>query len=190
MHSLLTHYLTIWRPLGYLLAFLAMIFEGDGVLFIIGFLTHEGLFDPFNIYLTLLMGVLVGDSLWYWLGLKVNVSSLFFGRWAEKIAKPFDDHLIGRPFRTIFISKFIYGLHHAILIRAGELKLRWNTLIKDDFLPAVLWVLSIGGLGYLSSASFTLVKHYVRFSEIALLIGLVVFFTIWHFIASSSKKKL
>ena len=43
-HTLL-YYLTIWKPLGYGIVFLGMIFEGDAVLFAAVFLARERFFN-------------------------------------------------------------------------------------------------------------------------------------------------
>lgn len=190
MTSLIASYLGFLGPLGYILLFLGMIFEGDAVLFLAGFLTHQGFFEPIPMAATVLWGVIVGDNLWYSLGLKFKKSSFFLNRWARRITAPFDGHLLNKPMRTIFISKFTYGLNHAILVRAGELGIKWKHLEKGDILATLLWAAIVGGLGYFSSASFSLVKSYLRFTEIALLLGFLIFFGLEYLITEKTKKRL
>lgn len=182
--TLFIHYLTVSRTLGYLLVFLGMIIEGDAVLFTAAFLTHQNNFDLGDMLFVVLSGTIIGDILWYYLGFKLNYSKrfTFICAWMNKVSKPFDSQLHKRPLKTIFFSKFFFGLHHAILIRAGNLKLPLKKYLQTDAVAIIFWVMSVGGLGYLSGLSFSFFKHSLRFAEIALVIGFLVFLLIIHFI--------
>src|SRR3989344_386151 len=185
----LSQYLQAHPVLGYLAVFVAMIFEGDLFLFAAAFLTHQGFFDPYKMLVTLFSGSICGDLLWYWLGLKLNGSSRFTA-FAGKIAAPFDEHLIQRPLHTIFISKFIYGVHHAILVRAGMLRIRLDRFLRIDISAIGAWVLIVGGLGFVSSYSFDRMRHSIKFIEFGLLAVFVVFLVISYLISYEAKKKL
>lgn len=189
MGDIVLHYLLFWRPLGYIFVFIGMVLEGDAVLFSAAFLTHQGFFDPGDMAFAVFGGVIIGDLLWYRLGASLAVAGRI-SRWLERLTAPFDDHLRNRLVRTIFISKFAYGLHHPLLMRAGALALDFKSFFAGDLAAIFCWVLIVGGLGYISSASFALVRHYLRFTEIALLLGLVAFLAFWHFVAQRSKAKL
>lgn len=173
--SLVLHYLEIWRPVGYGLIFFGMIFEGDIFLFTAGFLVFQGFLSGCLTFFVVFSGVLIGDSWWYLLGHWINSSPHPFNRWLVRIVKPFDNHLMNWSLHTIFISKFIYGIHHLILIRAGILGLPYKKYISYDLISALAWIFVIGGLGFLSGASFELIRHNLRFVEYALVIGLAVF---------------
>ncbi|MBI3335351.1 MAG: VTT domain-containing protein [Candidatus Portnoybacteria bacterium] len=190
MESLLAHYILFWRPLGYSLVFLGMIFEGDILLFTVSFLTHQGFFDVGDMFFTILGGVLVGDLFWYWVGFRFHKHPIFLNKWVHRVAQPFDSHLTHRTFRTILLSKFAYGIHHGILMRAGALKVNITRFVKDDFTSTLVWIFAVGGLGYISSASFAAVKHYLRFTEFALLLALFMFVGIEYLSRRISKGKL
>jgi len=189
MESLLFQYLILWKPLGYFLIFLGLALEGDTALFIAAFLTYHGFFDLGKFLLVAFIGAIVGDVFFYWLGHKINNSSSFFNKITSRI-KFADSHLIERLPHTIFISKFVYGIHHLIILRASVLNISLKKIIKHDLLPTLLWILTIGGLGYLFGASFSLIKKSVRFVEIGLLIALIIFFIIEKFVKKRSEKKL
>lgn len=189
MHHHLLFFLQTHRALGYIAVFVAMIFEGDLFLFTAAFLTHQGYFDPLNMFVTLVTGVMSGDLLWYWLGLRLNDSRRFTA-WAKKLAQPFDDHLQHRTLHTIFLSKFIYGVHHAILIRAGMLRIRLDKFLKIDFFTSLVWIVIVGALGFISSFSFIRVRHSIKFVEAAILTAFLVFVGISYFISYEAKKKL
>ncbi len=189
METLLFQYLLLWKPLGYFLIFLGLALEGDTALFITSFLTYHGFFDIWKFLLAAFSGAIIGDIFWYWLGQRINNSSSFINKITNRI-KFADNHLINRLPHTIFVSKFIYGTHHLIMLRAGALNIDLKKIIKYNFLPTLLWILLIGGLGYLSGASFIIIKKYVRFIEIGLLIALIIFFIVERFIKKRSEKKL
>ncbi len=190
LHSLFLHYLTIWKPLGYILAFFGMVFEGDGALFTIAFLTAEGFFDAGDMLIVVFLSVIFGDMLWYFVGRNYMVFFPRITRWVDRFAKPFDRHLLRNPTRTLLFTKFVYGAHHAVLIRAGMSKMDFRKFIKSDLISIVVWVAVIGGLGYFSSVSLAYEKKYLRYAEISLLIALVLFFVAEHYIKKFSQKEL
>ncbi len=181
-------YLTSWQPLAYILIFLGMFLEGDLILFTAAFLIHQGILHPVPVIMTVLWGMLLGDNLWYTLGLKFRNRYPSLNQWAEKLAAPLDDKLKNELFQTIFIAKFTYGIRSAILFRAGALKIKWQKIEPADILATLLWMIIIGTLGYLSSASLSYLKPYLRFGEIALLLGLLIFFGLEYLITKKSKK--
>lgn len=176
--TLLLHYLILQRPLGYLLVFLGMIIEGDFVLFTAAFLTQQDFFDLGDMAIVIFSGVIIGDLIWYWLGTKLRGISASINRRVERIANHFDDHITDRQLRTLFVSKFVYGIHHAVLIRAGSLGVEISNFIRNDFIASVAWILIVGGAGYFSSLSYSLIRNYLRFVETGLLISLIVFFVL------------
>lgn len=190
MDSFILSYLNYWTPLGYIIVFIGMMFEGDTFLFIASFLAHQGVFQPIPLFITALWGMIIGDNLWYSVGLKLRDSQSWIIRWAKRVAGPFDEHLKNNPLRTIFIAKFTYGLNHMMILRAGTLQIRWQDLEKSDILAIISWMAIVGSLGYFSSASFIYVKHYLRFGELALLFGLIIFFGLEYFITKKTKKEL
>lgn len=189
-HLTLLHFLELWRPLGYSILFFGMMIEGDVFWFTAAFLTQEGFFDIGDAVTIALCGALFGDVLWYYFGLRFHLSSLWIARFVERITKPFDAHLKKRLFHSIFISKFTYGIHHLILFRAGMMKLPFRDYVFAAFPATFFWLVIVGGLGYLFGASFVLLRHYLRFAEIALLLALVIFFMLEHFVSVRTRKEL
>ncbi len=183
-------YLIAFQPLVYIAAFIGMIVEGDAFLFAAGFITQSKVFNPVIMWTVLVAGAIVGDILWYKLGHRLDSAVWKPARWFGRLAKPFDRHVETRPFHTLFISKFAYGLHHAIVMRAGALRVDINRFIKLDVITSILWVTIIGGLGYFSGASFIYVKKHLRFAEVGLLIALAVFLLLERVIAWQIKKRL
>ncbi len=189
MDSLVFHYLISFKLLAYIFFFAAMIIEGDIFLFTAGFLASRGFLDLGPIFLALFGGTLFGDSLWYWGGYKLNHCVNRCVRWLLHLTGPFDSHLMQYPLRTIFLSKFIYALHHVVLGRAGVLGLQFKKFFRYDFIFTLTWIFVVGGLGYLSGASFGFIKHYLKFTEYALVFFLAVFLAVNYFVVRYRLKK-
>lgn len=184
------HYLIEYQTLAYWIIFFGMMVEGDILLFSIGFLVHQGYFAWDKTLLIVFLGVMIGDNLWYALGELLSNRKIALTLFTNRLIGMFDNHLKNRTARTIFISKFVYGFHRPMLIRAGSLRLSFKEFIRGDFSASIIWIFIIGGLGYLSGASFFAVKKYLRYTEISLLLVVTVFIAISYIASRISKRKL
>lgn len=189
---ILHHYLVAHQMLGYAIIFFGMIIEGDILLFTAGFLTHQGYFDIGPVLILVFLGAIIGDSIWYVLGKLISEKELFLKvkKFIEKATSPFDAHLKNRPVRTLFISKFAYGLCKPIILKAGTIKISFEKFIKTDLAATFMWIFLVGGLGYLSSASFLAVRHYLKYTELSLFLGIAIFILISYVVTKISKKEL
>ena len=189
MTSIFLHALLFRKPLGYLIAFFGMMIGGDELLFVLAFLTRDGFFNFWLMAATIATGTFIGDYFWFLLGKTLSPYSRL-SRIIAHFAGRFDRHLNERPFTAIFISKFIYCLNHAMLFRAGVLGIEQKQIIKSNMPAIVIWIIVVGGLGYFSSASLALLKNSLRYTEIALLVGLVIFIFAERAIGYFLKKEL
>lgn len=190
MHFFLLNSIAAYAPLGYFLVFIGMIIEGDAFLFLAVFLLHRGFFQLDFLVLSVFTGALFGDWLWYELGRWLNASNSWVSRWAERIARPLDPQLAKRPFRTILLTKFTYGIHHAVLMRAGASHHPYKRIFWFDFPAVLIWMIVVGGIAYLFSASLVAARHYLRFAEIGLLLGLIVFIGLERWLGALSENRL
>lgn len=189
MHHTLLYYLTLWRPLGYGIVFLGMIFEGDAILFAAAFLAREHFFTLRTTIPTVLAGVLIGDLFWYQLGKLAHHSLPRVKQWAERIAAPLDNQLGDRPFHCFLLSKFIF-IGHGVLVRAGMIKMDMRSFIKADLPATLLWMCAVGSLGYFSSISLALLRRYLRLAELSLLFSLALFLLILSIAKQYSRRVL
>ncbi len=190
MGSSLVHYLLALKSFGYGIAFFGMIVEGELLLLILGFLTSQGYFNFFYMFSALLSGAIFGDFLWYWLGVRLfRNSKINFPKWIHRLSHPLDRHLRDRPEQTIFVSKFVYGTNHATLIRAGALSVNIKKFLRSNIYANLVWILCVGGLGYVFGASFPLIRKYIRAAEIVLLLTAVFFLSASHFLALGYEKE-
>jgi membrane protein DedA with SNARE-associated domain len=177
----------------YTALFFGMIIEGDLVLFTAGFLAHTGVLHLGPTLIVLLAGTILGDSLWYLLGTTDTDRNKFLnwlGRSVDFAGKKIDAHVQERTFRTLLISKFIYGVHHFVLVRAGRLRVPFKRFFRDDAIGSAIWVLGVTSIGYLASASIGKVRHRFHYIEIILLIGIAVYFVIAEIVGKILRNRL
>jgi len=190
METLFIHNLYFLNGAVYLLIFIGMIIEGEGVLFTAFYLAHQGHLRPELVILVSVAGVIIGDIIWYKIGAHLEKSSHLARKIAEKVSKRLDHHLRKQPLITIFIGKFTYGLYHGILLRAGALKINFKIFLRTAVLSSLIWIALIGGLAYFSSLSMNLLKHYFKYGEIGLLFGIIFLSLITYFVSKIGKKEI
>ncbi|HLP16476.1 MAG TPA: VTT domain-containing protein [Bacteroidota bacterium] len=187
--SLFFHYITRWHPLGYLVIFIGVIFEGDVFLITTGFLARLRYFELLKVFAVVLVGTYTGDLLWYWSGRWIRGSTkkipMTLIRLAEKIEIDFSKNL----FRTLFITKFAYGTHHLMLVKAGMEDVPLGKYVRNIFLASFLWIIIVGGLGYIFAESYLAFHRYFKFAEIGVLAMLVVYFFVIKKITKTAAKK-
>jgi membrane protein DedA with SNARE-associated domain len=167
-----------------------MIIEGDAILFTAAFLTQQGFFDFWGMSAIVSAGVITGDLLWYQLGVHVQTMTSRVAVWARHITQPFDAHIQDKLFCTLFVSKFMYGIHHPILMRIGMKHISIRKFLKDDIVASLGWIVVVGGLGFFAGSSFSSVQRKIRFMEVGLLVSLVAFVAISWLVGWMSKKIL
>ncbi len=184
----LGHYISVFWPLAYIIVFFGMVIEGDIILFTVAFLSRTGTLNPWHMFFIALGGLLFGDLVWYWLGEVLHANSRLY-RWVMRLAEPFDQQLAVRPARTLIISKLVYGLGHIMMMRCGSIRMDFRKFLASDIPATLLWFLVVAGLGYLSGSYFEQVKRYFKFTEIALLTGIILLLAIQAVITYFVKKK-
>jgi len=114
----------------------------------------------------------------------------WLNKWVSKVTHPFDAHIKERPFHTIFFSKFAYGFHHAILLRAGSLKIPYPNLLRADIIATFVWMIIVGGLGYASGTWLHQGEQYLHYAGYVMVAAIVIFITIEQIIVRQTKKRL
>ena len=190
MDTLILSYLIGWKEVIYLLIFIGLLFEGEAVIFTSIYLAQAGYIYLPQVLFIIILGVLLGDMLWYKLGTKIDKLPAFLQKIFCFIAAPMDCHILSRTTLTFFILKFTYGFNHPSLLRAGVIKLPFRKFIKANILSSLSWILIIALAAYFSSASLSHLKHYFRYMEIGLAASLIIFITASHFLMKKIKVKL
>lgn len=187
--SLVLERLQDWQFLGYLIVFLGMVIEGETVLLAAVFLAQTGHMQLPYVLLASFAGMVIGDSLWYWFGHFID-RFLFTKKLVNGLMPAIDRQLRERPMLSIFIAKFIYFLHRIALVRARPCGVSFKKFFKADILAIFAWIIASTVLGILFAESFSLLKNYIKYAEIGLLLTVIILIVVEHRLSSYYKKRL
>ncbi len=178
--TFITYALTFAEQFKYPLLFLGAIIEGPIVMIVSGFFLKMGVFAFFPLYVALVLGDLVADVLWYYVGYYfaeplVRKHGRFVGVTKEvfdKVQKAMHDH----PKKILLGSKLTLGLGFAlaIIIVAGASKMKLRLFITLNAIGELFYVLSILAIGYFYGQLYSQIQGTFK---IAFLIGGIIIFT-------------
>ncbi len=159
------------RVWGYIILFIAMVLEGETFLIIAGMLASLEAFDVGDVLWISLFGVVLGNTMWYYIGTKLKDSGFAkrIIKWSEKAITFFLPRFREKPFKSIFFSKFIYGVNRATVIMSGILRVPFMLFFKAELLASVLWVALYFSVGYFFGyAAVNMTHNASRFALLAI----------------------
>ncbi len=174
-----------------ILIFFSMIVEGETFLIASGVLVHVGALSAWEVLVVSLVGVLVGDFLWYFLGVylrKVKRAEPVIKKFetiVQKLLPAFKE----RPFISLVLAKYIYGTNHATLILSGVIGMDLWLFAKAETVATVIWVLIYLTLGYLFGFAALLVTNRVSIFLLIVAVLVVSVIAIQKWIAHYYEKK-
>lgn len=155
MHTLkfLVNLVEHHQVLAYVVIFIGLIFEGEVILLSTGVLAHLGAVNFYFALLFVLLGGVIKTFLGYFIG------GIIHRRWHTTKFIQYLEHKVSdvmprfyeRPFWSIFISKFIIGVNHIVIIFSGYKKINVKIYLKAEFLSTALWAPLLLSLGYFFS---------------------------------------
>lgn len=139
------------RFLAYGALFVAMLIEGEVFLIIAGMLASLRALDFGDVLWVAFVGVLLGDAFWYAFGMFIvwTEKLAFLSRWAEKSVLIFLPRFREKPFLSIFLSKFIYGVNHGVLVLSGVMRVSFSLFMKAEAVASFVWVATYAVAGYM-----------------------------------------
>lgn len=166
--------------LAYFLMFIGILIEGEVVVLFSGILCHLGGLNIIPSFLVGVAGIASKSYLGYYLGIYLERKyphNRFF-RYIESKIMYFLPHFKDRPFWSVFLSKFIYGINHFAIILSGYLKINFKTYFKAEFSSSLIWLIEFLALGYFFSyAAIGYSKDIRKFSIIIL--GFIIAFMLF-----------
>mgnify|MGYP001561850305 CR=1 FL=1 len=163
-----------------LILFGAMIIEGESFLIIAGVLVHLEALSIWEVLGVAILGALIGDFLWYFLGVyfrKVERAKPVIHAF-EKIVGRLLPRFKEKPFLSLVLAKYIYGTNHATLILSGVIDVDIWLFTKAEIVATSLWVVIFVALGYLFGSAALLVSHRVSIFFLVVLVLIVTFMAI------------
>jgi membrane protein DedA with SNARE-associated domain len=163
--SLLMNNLSYYK---YFLVLILAIIEGPVVMAFSGILWRIGQFEFIPLYLALMTGDLIADTLWYSFGYFggfnfVQKYGKYFKISEEKIKK-FSDSFNKHQAKILFISKITMGFGFAllVLIAAGILRIPFRKYITINFFGQIIWTLTLLILGYFFGSIYLIIHKSLR----------------------------
>lgn len=154
--------------------------EGPVVMLLSGILIRAGLFDFWPVYLLLLIGDLIGDVGWYWVGR--HGGRRFIEKYGglvsvtneriEQVERFFQTHHT----RILFISKITMGFGFAIatLMAAGASRIPFRKYLLINFIGGFIWTGILIAIGYFLGNFYVTIDRDLRWMFIlsVIVIGL------------------
>ena len=187
----MAHVLLLITKYKYLILLPIAILEGPFAAIIVGFLASSGIFNIFVVYLVLVCGDMIGDSLYYGLGrwggkylIKHGARLGITHEKLENAKKYFTDY----HHKALVISKLAYGVGVSGLVAAGVLKVRYKKFMKTCFFIALVQSAFLLLIGFIFGHAYLQIEKYLNIY--AKIIGIVALILIGYFIFSKIKKNL
>ena len=169
--NILANFVASHEILAYILIFLGIIIEGEVVVLFSGILAHLGGLSIITSFFVGVAGIVSKSYLGYYFGsfLERKYPHNRFFRYIESKILYFLPHFKDRPFWSVFLSKFIYGINHFAIILAGYLRINFKTYFKAELASSMIWLFEFLALGYFFSyAAIGYSKDIRKFSIIIL----------------------
>ncbi|MFA6534282.1 MAG: VTT domain-containing protein [Patescibacteria group bacterium] len=163
MHTLadlLINFSEAHRLLTYLVVFLMLFIEGEGILLLAGILIKAHQLDFFDTLLIAAFGTVCHDLLYWSIGRhfgRLKIGKFLFWHW-DKAPESFDRNRS----LYIFISKFTWGFNRLTLIIAGYFHTTLRQLLRASFTAAIIWPAVMVSLGYVFAEKTHLLKQDLR----------------------------
>ncbi len=175
--------LLILEKYKYIVIFPIAVIEGPIIIVISGFLVYLGYLNFVIAYIFLVVGDLVGDSMYYGIGKYLHSSP-----WMQKVARHFgynensakviENHFKNHTIKTLILAKVSHGLGIPVQITAGIAKLNFSKYITIETAGTLVKTLGLMILGYYVGGSYVKINSYLHnISYIALGLGLATILT-------------
>lgn len=172
---------------GYFFILPISVFEGPMISVIAGFLVAQGYYNFFAVYAVLILGDIIGDTLYFFLGRFGG--KRFIRRWGrfirldEKKVNYLRKHFRKHGARTLVLGK-LNALGSVILVAAGISDIGYLRFIVLNTIPTIFKTLVLVGLGYFFGYAYDTLERYINYagllSIVALALGIGVYFYIKH----------
>lgn len=178
----------------YLILFPLACIEGPVVALVVGFLVSLGYFNFFAAYLLLVIGDVLPDMLYYFLGRYGKRRSLV-ARYGKKVGITHErlatlGRLWGKhPGTTMFTSKLAYGLSTPLLVSAGLVGLSPKLFFTYSLLMSFAQYAVLLTLGFYFGNAYTIIAH--TFEGIGLVITVFILAAgAYYFLTGYMRKRL
>lgn len=163
--------------------------EGPVVAMVVGFLVSLGAFELLPVYVILLFGDIVPDSLFYWLGRTGHRTALVQRAFAKRL--PAIEHFWHRhTFKSMLVAKWALTLSPALLISAGMARLPFGRYLRAA-LPITAFQYAVTmGFGYFFGLSYKMFEKTLFVAQGIVAMGVVLFIIVFFLLTRFATRSL
>ena len=177
---------------GYAVYFPLTIIEGPIVTIIAAFLASLGYFNLFLVYSMAILGNLIGDTGYYFIGRwgedKISSRKRFLGIDTEQVKK-LEKHFEQHAGKTLFLGKWTHYFVIPILVAAGIAKMPYKKFIWLNFIGELPKSLAFLLVGYYFGKAYGQLDKFSNYALVAVII-IVIIVAIIYFLKKKIKKQL
>jgi membrane protein DedA with SNARE-associated domain len=173
----------------YAVLFFGMFVEANATVLGGTILLAHKILSPGLIFFLVVAGAFGEQYLLFWLGSRLAKKDSL-ANYINKTVARYDSHFTEKTFRSLFISKFIYGLHRVVLLRCGMLDISPRQFTRATLKSTSAWLVVMFILGYILSVSYKALLAFLKYGEIALLVVVALILLLQYFISKYLEKDL
>lgn len=136
---------------GVIVVFIGAIIEGETVVVMAGFLSHNGPLNPFAVMLAAFLGSMAGDQGIFIVGRFFSGSAFLRKQAARPIFSKVLNHIEQNPNRFILSFRFLYGLRTIGPLAIGVSSVPASRFFVLNTISAAVWACVMTTLGFLLS---------------------------------------
>lgn len=176
-----TMVIQILNDYGYIIVFFGTMIAGEIVILPSVFLASLSVLNIYVVVLLCLMGIMISDNLWYFIGRKFKTKLSYLGRYFyhykyQKRVTVFGEKFIDHYKKYLVMSKFIYGFRIITLLTAGYQKIPYKKFITYNLIGTISELALIVFLGYTMGWSFAYLSRYSGYTKYLVVFGLLILF--------------
>ncbi|MDO8668664.1 MAG: DedA family protein [Candidatus Buchananbacteria bacterium] len=168
---------------GYAIIFLGTMAAGELVILAAVFLASLGLLNIYFVIIVCLLGTIISDNLWYYVGGKLNnrfgrLRSYFHGGAYHAKIISFKEKFNVNYKKFLVMSKFVYGVRVLTLLTSGYQRIPYKQFFIFNSLGTLLWLAIVVFLGYVMGVSWNYLSSYNNYARYYVLFGLLILFVL------------
>ncbi len=158
--ALITQLLSFFGNHTFIVSFFGAIIGGEETLILLSILASHEVLDIGYVLIFFYAGILVSDSIWYFLG----KSKLIYWLMNKKIISKtflYWDKLLNKAteksdFQVLFFTKFLYGTRILTLMYLSNVRLKFKSFILYNIIANFVWVSTILLIGWSAGKGISL----------------------------------
>lgn len=144
MHAI-DHFLASY---GLIVVYLGVIIEGDSVLLAAGFLAHQGVMNPYGVFLAAFAGSVTADQIFYYIGRYAADARIVRRQTARPVFARVLELIHRRRVLFILSFRFIYGVRTISPIAIGIAGVSPWLYTPLNIVAAAIWAALVTAIGY------------------------------------------